>query len=464
MAKRQRSIRKIQNSKLAEMFAGGFVIGTRRFFGSRAILSENINAANCQLGFPGIFDFMNTFVLAGSNTTFFSSIMHVFSTGAFSKIGTLIVQSVVVTMIYIKTRSRIHHNSMHCYSFSVGSFPFSSCSVPISSFVVGLPLPLVKIIKKIVINQCEFTLREGDAPSHFSPQAGLCELDNFVSVAWPIHALSAKRSNEPIDRQPLVDLAFSASCHSLFDKGEDGNTVQMERAFPSDASRSKIHSAVACAEAGEEIIRAGSGDQALLIGGFPITDDIFGEHVAELNNQLGDQAGCRRVWQFHENAHDRFECIQLVGGCYFGEPCDLLGELGIADIGDGIKHGESPVVSNPPCYNSHSLRCANTTAVVRAGKVVAHLVGSISCGLFDDLFAFRLGRLHFVLRFGRILEIELNRAQDLAVQRAVIILRALFYSLMKLVIRKSEVCGVHIASLVPLRYFVKPQIMAVAYG
>ena len=112
------------------------------------------------------------------------------------------------------------------------------------------------------------------------------------------------------------------------------------------------------------------------------------------------------------------------------------------------RHGESPFGVNAPCYNFYSLRRGLCTALVRAAGVLSTHLRLDSWGgltaLFHWLF-FHLGRLfNQVMRFGRVLQVVLNRAHDLGVQRAAIVLRASLDGLVKFIFGKTKGISNHI--------------------
>lgn len=144
------------------------------------------------------------------------------------------------------------------------------------------------------------------------------------------------------------------------------------------------------------------------------------------------------------------------------------------------KHGEllirmirrvSAIISN----SLHFFCRGDLTAMdgwVRAVRVFAHSCGSpyknsklrgLAFGFLPSYLLFH--RLHNVLGFRRFLQIELNRAHDLAVQGTMVVFGTLFERLVNRVICKAKcVMFSHIEIISLLYSAVKPQFSAVNYG
>lgn len=116
------------------------------------------------------------------------------------------------------------------------------------------------------------------------------------------------------------------------------------------------------------------------------------------------------------------------------------------------------------------IKCHQPVVVVRAQRWVrAVSVFAHTGSPINKLSRFRgsgfLDLLHFILSIGRILEIELNRAQDFIIHGALIIFGALLDGFKKpllLLSGEAEICTNHVSILVPFWYPVKPQFQGVA--
>lgn len=121
-------------------------------------------------------------------------------------------------------------------------------------------------------------------------------------------------------------------------------------------------------------------------------------------------------------------------------------------------HGRNSFFWNcAPCYTWDSLRRGTVTARVSPAGVRQHTCGAFYGGL--GLFGFLSGFFNAVVRFGRVLQIELERVDHFAIERSAVILRRFDQGFMdvKLIFCKPNCVSdyVHIINISSLCHHVK---------
>lgn len=220
---------------------------------------------------------------------------------------------------------------------------------------------------------------------------------------------------------------------------------------------------------GVEVIRQAS----ILVGKLPKQHNFIGQGSLDLGyapnpsieNDVFQAAGDFGMRDDLHQTQRHFERVAQV--VFFTEDFQLGGKIRIRG-GCRIKHGESPCVGKSAVlYNFSSSRCGSVTAVVRAGLVVTHLVGSFRLLNKEQLRGFRfllryllLCWRSFIVRFWGFSQIELNRAKQFAIQRTAIICRALLHSFKEpfRLWRETYTRCKHVSSLSAFCYHVNPQI------
>lgn len=225
-----------------------------------------------------------------------------------------------------------------------------------------------------------------------------------------------------------------------------------------------------CNARGVEVVR----HAAILVGKRPTQYDFVGEGSSDLwyeptnqniENDVFQAVGDFETRDDRKQSQGHFKRVAQV--VFLADKFQLCDKIRIG-VGCRSKHGETPFVSKSAVlYNFSSSRCGEFTAVVRAGSVRKHLVGSFRLLNKDQLRGFRFllhNLLHFIMRFGRFLQIELKRSQHLSVQRAAIIFRALCQRVVDVffIFREANSYSrVHSGNISPLLRHVNPQFFGV---
>jgi len=167
----------------------------------------------------------------------------------------------------------------------------------------------------------------------------------------------------------------------------------------------------------------------------------------------------------------KLDVFQVFGMCFEQFGLDFVKVFGWAVV--RIKHGRlllgiirraHAIISN----SLHFFRRGDVTAVgvwVRPGSACPRAIGPSLMDLrgLGVLLDYLLGWFYFIVRVRRLLQVKINRAQDLAVQRTAIILRALRDGFVKGIFCKAEGEFLHDVIIISWRYyFVKPQFLTVS--
>jgi hypothetical protein len=167
---------------------------------------------------------------------------------------------------------------------------------------------------------------------------------------------------------------------------------------------------------------------------------------------------------FREEITDRKRMIGRIADEQTNPSVNLVYSCEKWGIPENVRHGGSPCFENvrrAVIKYYQPIVVVGSRRWVRYAGVFPHACISLYMGLLELLDFLRLCSQHinFIMRFGRVLQIKLNRAQNLRIHRAAVLLCRLFDVFAKFFISiEDNVYRSHNTNIVQILYFVNTPI------